>query len=587
MAAAHSGDTVEIGPGTYTASAAPDGVESVVTHVSVIGAGPGGPTGTTIGGTSAVTAFELALSGAGSSASNLEVLIPSGASSVTGVFVNGSVTNVAVVAASGSSDPQGAQVDPGDSFTGSVDLSAASGASKLGIGLDGGTIAGSTIKGAQTGIEAGGNATITRTAISGATDEDVTMSDGGTLELTSSLLELGTPCGGGCAGVYVTDDTNPSHEVDLANIDQDTIVAGSTSGGAAAGWAVAVNGEGNTNSATAEIDSSVGVGFPAPGGGSGGNVECYKGTGGTGAVSIGYSSFNFTGMTGASGSITPACPTPTLTSNEDQGGPSPVAPVFVNAGADDYHLPYNSPLVDAGDPSLSGGTDLDGNARVVNGKTDIGAYEYQRGAPTVSASGPASATPGQSLGFQGSASDPNHGESISSYTWSFDDGTRASGAGVTHAYTTAGTHVATLTVTEPNGLSASATVTTVVALPAPVISGVSFIQAHFSGTRKHRKLHGAEISLQLSEAATVTMTLERAVRGREKNGTCLAATHVRRHLPKCMRYVPAGTVSVTLAAGPGTISPGKLHKGTYEAAIVAVASSGPASAPTTTTFHIR
>jgi hypothetical protein len=596
MAAAHSGDTVQLGPGTFTASSGPDGAVTTQPNVKLIGAGPGGSGGTTISGVS-TSAFNLSLSGTGSSASDLEVLIPSGSSGHTGADVNGSITNVAVVAASGSSNIEGVIINPGDSFSGSVDLSAASGSS-TGISLAGGTVSNSTVTDAQVGIDAGdGNgsvSTIKATRITGATTADVELADGGTLDLVSSLLELGSPCGLGCAGVYVSTGSSDSGEVDLAKIDQDTIVAGSTSGGAAAGWAVAVGGEGASESATAEIDSSVGVGFPAAGGGNGGNVECYVGGSGAGAVSIGYSSLNFTGMTGSSGSITPGCGTPTLTSNQNQGGASPVLPLFLNAAAGDYRIPYDSPLVDAGDPTLTGGTDLEGNPRVVNGKgssgaavTDIGAYEYQRGAPSVSATGPGSATPGQTLSFAGSASDPNVGESISSYSWSFDDGTSASGADVTHSYAVAGTHHATLTVTEPNGLSASMTVTTAVALPAPVVSAARFIKAHTTGKGKHARKYPNQIRVDLSEAARVTVTLTRAAAGREQGGKCVAATHARRHLPKCTRYVRAGTISKTLPSGTRLVALGKkLRAGKYQATIVALASSGPESTPMTLRFRI-
>jgi hypothetical protein len=58
-----------------------------------------------------------------------------------------------------------------------------------------------------------------------------------------------------------------------------------------------------------------------------------------------------------------------------------VDPGFVNASAGDYRLAAGSPLIDAGDPagptvgeSL---TDLAGDPRVVGGRLDIGAYEFQ------------------------------------------------------------------------------------------------------------------------------------------------------------------------------------------------------------------
>ena len=59
---------------------------------------------------------------------------------------------------------------------------------------------------------------------------------------------------------------------------------------------------------------------------------------------------------------------------------NPVAgtPIFVDAPGGDYHQRHDSPLVDAGDPApLTAIDDLDGLSRPV-GRTDLGAYEYQR-----------------------------------------------------------------------------------------------------------------------------------------------------------------------------------------------------------------
>ena len=53
-------------------------------------------------------------------------------------------------------------------------------------------------------------------------------------------------------------------------------------------------------------------------------------------------------------------------------------PLFVDPNTGDYHLMSNSPCIDIGDPNTSTlpSTDKDGNPRIINGKPDMGAYEY-------------------------------------------------------------------------------------------------------------------------------------------------------------------------------------------------------------------
>jgi hypothetical protein len=55
-------------------------------------------------------------------------------------------------------------------------------------------------------------------------------------------------------------------------------------------------------------------------------------------------------------------------------------PQFTAPNEDNYRLKPGSPCIDAGDPDYvpeADETDLDGNPRVVNGRVDMGAYEFQ------------------------------------------------------------------------------------------------------------------------------------------------------------------------------------------------------------------
>jgi PKD repeat protein len=68
---------------------------------------------------------------------------------------------------------------------------------------------------------------------------------------------------------------------------------------------------------------------------------------------------------------------------------------------------------------------------------------------------PSVAQPGSPINFNAAgSSDPNPGASISSYSWNFGDGSAAgSGVAAQHAYSTAGTYLVTLSVTDSLGLT--------------------------------------------------------------------------------------------------------------------------------------
>ena len=91
--------------------------------------------------------------------------------------------------------------------------------------------------------------------------------------------------------------------------------------------------------------------------------------------------------------------------------------------------------------------------------------------PFANIAGTASLDEGGSASFSGAASvDPNG--SIVSYAWQFGDGASGEGESTTHTYAQDGTYTVVLTVTDNDGLTASATHTVTVANVAPVIAAI-------------------------------------------------------------------------------------------------------------------
>jgi glucose/arabinose dehydrogenase/PKD repeat protein len=112
----------------------------------------------------------------------------------------------------------------------------------------------------------------------------------------------------------------------------------------------------------------------------------------------------------------------------------------------------------------------------------MGANNITQTPPVAQAGGPYSAAPGDPVAFSGTGSSDADG-TIVSYAWSFGDGATGTGATPTHAYTTAGPYTAVLTVTDNEGLSASAsqTVTIGTAPPAAAVAWIHIVQASAAG----------------------------------------------------------------------------------------------------------
>ncbi len=159
--------------------------------------------------------------------------------------------------------------------------------------------------------------------------------------------------------------------------------------------------------------------------------------------------------------------------NDDLGGQ---APGFVDPTAEVLQLNHDSPLVDRGDPNYHPflAFDVNFHARVIDGdgdgtaRVDLGAAEYGHQKPVADAQAkPGTVDVGQAVSYDGNGShDPDPGDTLT-YDWSFDDGTTATGATAQHAWSTAGDHVAALTVTDPTGQTDAKQVHVTVTEPTP------------------------------------------------------------------------------------------------------------------------
>jgi hypothetical protein len=205
---------------------------------------------------------------------------------------------------------------------------------------------------------------------------------------------------------------------------------------------------------------------------------------------------------------------------------------FADAANGDYHLRPGSPLVDAGDPATAQGVDLDGNPLVTDGNGD-GIARRDLGA--------------------------------------FELAT-AAGRGPQSRIVTADTR-------------------------PPLVTGFKADPAIFAVSRTRRAIAahvhvGTRLRYSLSEAAQVSVTIQRALAGRRAGGKCVRPTRQLRRAKPCTRYHTSGTLASSAKAGAnstrfsGRLGGRALRPGSYRAVIGATDADGNRSTPLATRFRI-
>ncbi len=243
-------------------------------------------------------------------------------------------------------------------------------------------------------------------------------------------------------------------------------------------------------------------------------------------------------------------------------------PDYNSVDGSDLTLAPNSPLFDAGDPSVvqPGETDVRGANRAVAhtcgapALPDIGAFEASSPncpPPTVSIVSPANGATyaqGQNVGasYTCAVTAP---ASITTCA-----GPVPSGASIDT--TTTGSHTFTVTATANDATSATATVTYKVIPPVPSLGAIHTshrtwregrgLASIASVRHKHRRKPrvGTTFRFTLNTAAKVELTFTHRIKGRRVKHRCVVSTRHNRHDRACKWTVTAGML--TLAGDPGT-----------------------------------
>ena len=192
------------------------------------------------------------------------------------------------------------------------------------------------------------------------------------------------------------------------------------------------------------------------------------------------------------------------------------------------------------------------------GQYALGVNFYTPGnvAPTaVISATPTSGTVPLTVSFSGAGSSDPDG-SIAGWSWTFGDGTSATGVSTSHVYGTAGTYTAQLQVTDNGGLTATRAVTITVG-PAPVTMSV------------------ADIAMSLTVAKSGTSNAKAAVKVLDRNGLPVSGATVTGRWSGIVSQTSASVVTGTNGVATFT-SPtaSKTARGTFTFTVTGVTRSG-------------
>jgi hypothetical protein len=442
-------DRIRVGPGTFPAAGSL--TDSPTNPVLMEGAGE---TFTTLTRPPAMNASVLVLSNAQSSVSKLGVHIPAGQTGMTGIVLVGgaSAERVFVSSPSALTDATGVVVGNGSSLReGAIGLPNTTAAANDGIVTRDDAVVESGFVQATRGVLIERSGTLVRGVriLAGIGVEFVGFTSADATATVENTQVTGTEPPAPADVAIKATGPDATHSVTLSARHFTLVGPGGGNGFWASGASAASN-----PTATLNVLDSVVRGYTA-------DLRASAGVMGTASLSIDNSAFDFSKVT---------------TNNPMKATINPGPHNLSLSGFDpglidvrgDMRPAFDSALVDRGVPggllSTESPFDLTLQARLVDGngdgtaRRDMGAFEYQRAAPKVTASA-ASATvgQGQAITFNATATDSDPQETPGAITWVFDDGGTATGASAQHAFAAAGAHTATASATDPAGVTSSRT----------------------------------------------------------------------------------------------------------------------------------